>query len=371
MQSAVRKLLYSLIGFALLAFLLYRASGFIRLADFSGARLLAAVRQARVSLLLLSLVAINVCYALRALRWMWFSRRLGPAHFGNIYRMTLAGFAAVFLLGRAGEPVRPLLLARKEKLPVADTFGIYVLERFFDTAAAVVMAAIGLLVFTAHHEADGTADALQTAARTTGLALGLGVVIATGMLVYLRVHGTAMLERRLQPWSAAHGWRGHLARIVLGFARGVQTIKTWGDLAAAVLFSTAHWVLVALIYLWGSHSFGGDLAQLSFSDAMILLGFTMVGSSVQLPVAGGGSQLASILAYTAIFGVEREPATAAAIVLWLITFAACSLAGVPLLVHEGMSLGELRRIAEREGQAVGETPGQTSAAPANRGGSAE
>jgi len=39
---------------------------------------------------------------------------------------------------------------------------------------------------------------------------------------------------------------------------------------------------------------------------------------------GRGSQVASFLAYTAIFGVESEPAAAASIVLWLVTFAACS-----------------------------------------------
>jgi hypothetical protein len=73
---------------------------------------------------------------------------------------------------------------------------------------------------------------------------------------------------------------------------------------------------------------------------------------VQLPGVGGGSQLACFLAYTTIFGVEKEPAAAAAILIWLITFAGCSLAGVPLLIHEGMSLGELRRLAEQEEEEV-------------------
>lgn len=367
MQSGARKLLYTLIGLALLAFLLYRSSGFIHLADFSGARLLASVREARLSPLFASLLAIYACYALRALRWMSFSRHLGPAHFGNIYRMTLAGFAAIFLLGRAGEPIRPLLLARKERQPVADTFGIYVLERIFDTAATAVIAAAGLLMVTSQHVAGGSASTLEKAAITTGTVLSVGVLAAVGALVYLRLHGTAMLERRLEGWRAAHGWRGHLARVVLGFARGVQTIKDWSDLAAAVFYSAAHWVLVALIYLWISHAFGGAFETIHFSGALLVLAFTMVGSTLQLPGVGGGSQVASFLAYTAIFGVEKEPAAAASIVLWLITFAACSLAGVPLLVHEGMSLGELRRIAEQEeAAAVEELPG-SSASAAKRG----
>jgi len=35
-------------------------------------------------------------------------------------------------------------------------------------------------------------------------------------------------------------------------------------------------------------------------------------------------------------------------VLWLISFAMCTLVGVPLLLHEGWSLGELRHMAEAE-----------------------
>jgi len=112
---------------------------------------------------------------------------------------------------------------------------------------------------------------------------------------------------------------------------------------------------VLMVYLWVSHSFGGTLGTISLGDAMLVMAFTLVGSAVQLPGVGGGSQVASFLAYTTIFGVEKEPAAAAAIVMWLITFAACSLAGVPLLIHEGLSLGKLREMAEHEKEAAGES----------------
>ncbi|MGB6821960.1 MAG: hypothetical protein WBE21_07770, partial [Candidatus Acidiferrales bacterium] len=45
---------------------------------------------------------------------------------------------------------------------------------------------------------------------------------------------------------------------------------------------------------------------------------------------------------------EQEPAAAVAIVLWLVTFAAACVAGVPLLIHEGWSMGDLRRLASEE-----------------------
>jgi hypothetical protein len=82
-----------------------------------------------------------------------------------------------------------------------------------------------------------------------------------------------------------------------------------------------------------------------------------------LPTVGGGSQLASILAFTTIVGVEKEPATAAAIALYLVTFAACSLVGAPLLAHEGLSLGKLRELAEHEKEALGESLAQRGDSP--------
>jgi len=352
MRGSSRKLLLGLIALLVIGFIVYRSSGMIGLAGFSGARLIAAVRQTDIPLLVLSIFAIYACYAIRALRWKVFQRNLGASRFWPIYSMTLAGFSAVFLLGRAGEPIRPMLLARKEKLPFADMFGIYALERLFDAASTAVIAAVALILFQSHTHAGETAGKLATAARTTGAVLFAGVIGAVIFLIYLRVHGTALLERQLQSWIAAGGWREKVADILLGFARGIQTIRTWGDFALSVFYSAAHWLLVLLVYLWISHAFGGDLGALTLGESMLVMAFTLVGSAVQLPGVGGGSQVASFLAYTAIFGVEKEPAAAASIVLWLITFAAGSVVGAPLLLHQGLSLGKLRELAKEEKKEV-------------------
>jgi glycosyltransferase 2 family protein len=341
-------LLLGLVG-ALIAFLLYRSRHLLNFADFSGDKLWAAIRNANVPLLLLSVVLIYLCYFLRSIRWRNFQKNVGPASLGSIYVMTLAGFSAVFLLGRAGEPIRPLLLSRKSKIPLADTFGIYALERIFDTASYAVLAAASLILISARRQSHlGETSAFETVAKTGATLLCLGVLFAIAVLVYLRLHGSAMLERRLQTWLAAHGWRVSVARILLGLVRGVQSIRTFGDLFFALLVSAAHWLLVAAIYYLIPLALGGQFLPLTFQDAIIVLVFTLVGSMVQLPGVGGGSQALTILAYTSVFGIEKEPAVAAAMMLWLITFASCSLAGIPLLIREGLSLGELRSMRAHE-----------------------
>lgn len=356
MQTSSRKLLIILAGLVLAGFVVYQSTGFVHKADFSGQKLLHAVAGANLYLLLLPIFVIYGCYAIRALRWQLFQGNLGSSRFWVIYKMTLAGFAAMFILGRPGEPVRPLLLARKEKLPIADMFGIYALERLFDFAATAVIGALALILYQSHGYQAGLTGQLGNWPRKAGIVLLTLVVGGVLGLVYLRLHGSAELERRFHDWREVQGWLGSLARILLGFVRGVQAIRTWGELALAVLYSAVHWFLILLVYYWGTHAFGDAspaMAQLGLGQVMLVMAFSLVGSVVQLPAVGGGAQLAAGLVYSKIFGVETETATAAAVVLWLIGFAVVTAVGVPLLIQEGLSLGKLRELAH-EKEAAGE-----------------
>jgi uncharacterized protein (TIRG00374 family) len=354
MRFSSRKLIVALLAVLLLCFLLYHFRGMMHLGGFSGAKLLHAVREANPFYLILSMVTIYICYAVRSLRWQNFQKHVRPTKFWSVYGMTLAGFAAVFLLGRPGEPVRPVLLARRGKIPIADTFGIWALERLFDVASMAVIAAIALLIFKPASHTGDAASTVQRAAKTGGIVLSAGLAGAIAVLAYLRVHGSSVLERRLNGWLAVGGLRAPIAKIILGFIRGIQTVRSWGDLMSAVFYSGIHWFLVLVVYFLVARSFGGRLGEMSLSDCMLLLAFTLVGSVVQLPAVGGGSQALAIFAFTRVFGVESEPAVAAAIVLWLVTFAGCGFVGVPLLLHEGLSLGKLRQFAEQEKEELDE-----------------
>lgn len=350
MLSKSRKWILIGVAAVVVAFLIYRSKDLLHLDQFSGAKLWDAIRSANYLYLFLGLLTIYACYAVRSVRWQRFQAHVGQAKFWNIYGMNLAGFSTIFLLGRPAEPIRPLLIARKDNIPLADTFGIYALERILDAASTAVLAAVGLLVFEAsgHLTAQGTAAGFEKAARTAGTIFSIGAVVAIAGLVYLRLHGSALLERRMEVWMKAHGWRVKVAKVLLGFSRGVQTIRTWGDVLAALVLSLVHWFLVVFCYFLVIKAFSGRLGTLTFSDAILVLVFTMVGSAVQLPGVGGGSQALSIVAFTRLYGVGQESAVAAAMVLWLITFAGCSLVGVPLLLKEGLSLGELRRMRQQE-----------------------
>jgi len=341
---------YLLLLLAVLAFgvILYRFRNSITLDGFHWSMVGQSIREARISLLLLSIATIYLCYGIRVLRWMRFSRTLGATHFGNVYSATLMGFACTFLLGRAGEPIRPVLIARKDSLPVPGMFGVYVLERVSDFAATAVLAAIALLVFRhrAHGSGTDADDLVMKTTRSAGLALLIGLVLLVSFLIYFRYHGAQWLARKLSHPAWRSGWRENIALLLDGFSDGLQGIRTWSDLGMLVWYTAAHWFLISLVYLWIPHALGGQLAQLDFSSALLVFAFTMVGSAAQLPGVGGGAQVATFLVLTLILGVEKEAAVTAAVMIWLITFASPCLVGVPMLFREGWSMGELRKMAE-------------------------
>jgi len=344
MPRSWRRYLLLLLALVALGYFIYKFRNSIALEGFRWSMVGQSLREARLPLLLLSIVAIYGCYALRAVRWMRFCRSLGPTHFSSVYRATLMGFACMFLLGRAGEPIRPVLIAKKESLSIPGMFGVYVLERVADMASSAVIAVAALLVFQRRGLKIGD-DPVMKVARSAGAVLFGFLVVVIAFLIYFRYHGGQWLAERLRNPEWRSGWRARIALLLEGFSEGLQGIRTWGDLGVLTAYSAAHWVLVIFIYLWVAHAFGGALGDLDFGGAMLVLAFTLVGSAVQLPGVGGGAQLATFLVLTLIVGVQKEPAATVSIILWLITFAGVCLAGLPLLFAEGWSMGELKQMA--------------------------
>ncbi len=90
------------------------------------------------------------------------------------------------------------------------------------------------------------------------------------------------------------------------------------------------------------------LADLDVSHVLLLMGFSMAGSIVQLPAVGGGSQLAVISALQVIYGIPPELAVSCGILLWLVTFTAVIPVGLILAHREHLSLRKVSREAHDE-----------------------
>ncbi len=90
------------------------------------------------------------------------------------------------------------------------------------------------------------------------------------------------------------------------------------------------------------------LSDLDLGHVLLLMGFSMAGSIVQLPAVGGGSQLAVISALQVIYGIPPELAVSCGILLWLVTFMAVIPTGLVLAHREHLSLRKVSREAHEE-----------------------
>src|SRR5687768_5304742 len=129
----IRTVLVSILAIALFAW-------FLRHANVS--EVWAQVRRARVDLLVAGFGAVVLTYVIRARRWQYLLRPIGPTRFRTAFRTTVIGFAALGVLpARAGDVLRPYLLARQEGLSMPATLATIVMERVLDLVAVLTLLA--------------------------------------------------------------------------------------------------------------------------------------------------------------------------------------------------------------------------------------
>jgi len=81
------------------------------------------VERAELKMLLVGFVFVVLTYIARTFRWQVLLRPLGRVRFSTVFRATIVGFAALGLLpARAGDVLRPYMVARKEGLSAPATF---------------------------------------------------------------------------------------------------------------------------------------------------------------------------------------------------------------------------------------------------------
>ena len=108
-----------------------------------------AVSHANLYLLGLAALIISLSYLFRAARWGALLAPLSPARLKDLFIATTVGFAAVFLVGRAGEVVRPAVLPMRDpKIRASASFVTILVERIYDLIAVAILFAANLLWFT-------------------------------------------------------------------------------------------------------------------------------------------------------------------------------------------------------------------------------
>jgi glycosyltransferase 2 family protein len=334
LRSAARVLAVSALALGLVAV-------FLSSADLG--RVAEAMSSARPELLVAAVALTLLTYVVRAERWQYLLEPLGPTRFGVAFRTTVIGFAASSVLPvRAGEVLRPYLLARREGLSVTAAFATVVVERILDLMAVLLLLAAYLVAFDPGMAArDST---LFAAIRIGGLATAPVAMAALVLMFVLAGHPEwlpAWLARAeaVLPARAA----GVLVRLAHLFATGLGVLRRPERLLASLGWSIVLWLLTCGEVWAVARAFH---IEMPFPGSWLMLVLLVVGVAVPTPGAVGGFHEAFRMGATAFFGADNDAAVGAAILLHATSFVPVTLLGLWFAVRDGLNLQGIRQITQ-------------------------
>jgi len=302
------------------------------------------------------IILTYVGYLLRAIRWKIFLRPVRKeATTTQMISPTLVGFTGLALLGRPGELVRPYLIARRTNLTFSSQMAVWTVERIFDLGAFTVIMVSAIFLPTKLRAFAEAQPAYFHWLHLAGYLLSCLVVALFGVAMAVNYKGAAIanwVEAEFSHWTKNLGHR--IAQRIREFASGLNTIDgVWSFLQIAVV-SVLMWWLIAVSYKEVTHAYGAAMREMSVTRVLLLMGSSMVGSMLQLPGVGGGSQLATIEVLDKVFGIPRELAVSCGILLWLVSFMAVVPIGLLLAHRERLSLRKVVEESEKAEAEVGE-----------------
>lgn len=294
---------------------------------------------------------IYIAYFLRAVRWKIFLRPVRKeASVLGLIPPTMIGFTGLALLGRPGELIRPYLIARRENLSFASQVAVWAVERIFDIAGfTVLLVAAIFLPSKLHTFTDAAPPEVRHWIYLTGyglIALVLGLLAAAVLMSFRGNRIAQWVENRFSHLAENLGHR--IAQKVREFTAGLSTIHGPFAFLQLSAVSVLMWWVIALAYKEVTHAYGAPMQTMSTTKVLLLMGSSMLGSMVQLPGVGGGSQLATISALDHVFEiVPKELTVSCGIMLWLVTFVAVVPIGLFLAHRERLSLRRLSAESEQ------------------------
>jgi len=302
------------------------------------------MRTAHPGMVAAGVVCLFASYALRAIRWQVMLAPLGRPHFGTAFRATVIGFAASFILpARAGEILRPWLLARREGLDTAAVITTIVIERLLDFVTVLVLLAVFFTFFDPGLSAMDPAmfQTVKTWGTRAGYAAMAGMAVLVGAAA--RPHWLLRVVDAVTAWLPAKP-RAVVVGLASQFATGLAVVREPARLAAAFAWSLPLWLVIAAQIWVVSMAVGVTLPP---SGALLIMALLIVGVAVPTPGAVGGFHEAYRVAATAFFGADNDHAVGAAIVLHAVGFVPTLIAGAWLMAREGLSLTHLGAEAKR------------------------
>ena len=304
-----------------------------------------SLRKANAFYLVLAFFIICIGYLLRAMRWKVLLAPITETSLKELFATTTVGFAAVFLVGRMGEIVRPMWLPMRDKRvrPSAALITLGV-ERIFDMAALICFFAVNLIWFVVPPGRENEFGYVKL----------VGNLMLVGVFVgFLCLYFYQKFSPRFIAWAEKVTDKKfiprRIRRIIISLlnqlAASLQVLKDWREIAAVVFWTMALWFSIAIPTWFVLLAFN---LPLSFSDALFIMGWAAIGSLVPTPGGAAGAFHAATAGGLGFLNVAPNDAAATSIAMHLVYFAPAVFFGIYYFLRGDISIARFRNLLSSE-----------------------
>jgi len=291
-----------------------------------------------------AVLAQLLVFRAKAWRWRVILGKPQGVRYSTLLSAIMIGFMANSIFSRIGELVRAVVMSIRKEMKTSSALASIALERIFDTCIVVLFLVIAL--FWLNPATSGEAGQRVMQLRVTGLVAGAGFVVVCVFLVLLRLRPEPTSKFIL--WF--FGWlpekiRGHVERFMQTFLDGLQTVRSFRQLAWILALSVFHWMLQVLFFYFA----GLCLPSLGMTLPIAMLVFVVTAFGVAgLPLPGYlGIYQAAVLLAGLIAGATADQMTSGvwfhySWVSWLLNIPFVIIAGFIFLWAGGLSLKQIQ-----------------------------
>ncbi len=304
-----------------------------------------ALQKANPFYLAAAVSVICLGYLLRAKRWQVLLEPITKSSLKELFATTTVGFAAIFLIGRAGEIVRPMWLPMRDRRvrPSAAlvTLGV---ERIFDLASLICFFAVNLLWITPPAGREQEFEYVKLAGNLMLVGVAIGFV---GLYVYQKY--SAKIIARTEKIVDKKFIPKKIQRIILSILKQLAValgiLRDWREIALVVFWTFLLWLSIAVPTWFVLLAF--DL-PLTLSDSLFVMGWAAIGSVVPTPGGAAGAFHAATAGGLIFLNVERDQAAAISIAMHLVYFAPAIIFGLYYFLHGDISFSKFKSLLDSD-----------------------
>jgi uncharacterized protein (TIRG00374 family) len=303
---------------------------------------LTVIQKANFTWLLIAAAVYFIGVTLISIRWQFLLRSIRAVPLSKLAPLVAIGYMGNNVYPfRSGEVLRILLLQRNYRVPVTKATTTVVVERVFDGLVMLTFILVSLLFVNIDSD------------RVRAVAMYAAPIFLTAVAVFFILAARPNVLRSLvHLLGRVVPGKLHTVLVKLGdeVIDGLEGLRSPGDLAGAVVFSFASWMVEASVYWLVSFAFNLGLPYPVF---LLIVGVVnLAGLIPASPGQIGVFEFFVTLILVAV-GVGSTQAQAYALVVHVVIWLPVTLVGFFFLIRQGLGLGAITHAQELERSAVG------------------